>query len=91
MAPRPDGSAFDRVLTGIPLWLLSSYLEDLGGRPREPGRLDGEGWTAELTQVEDYQIGSLRVGRVRVRLLGNDAALSPVREAFEKRLVRGGG
>jgi hypothetical protein len=26
-----------------------------------------------------------------VRLLGNDAALSPVREAFEKRLVRGGG
>jgi hypothetical protein len=91
MAPGPDEAAFDRVLTGIPLWLLSSYLEALGGRPGQPGRLDGEGWSAELTQVEDYQIGSLRVGRVRVRLLGDDEALSPIRQAFEKRLVRGGG
>jgi Domain of unknown function (DUF1952) len=83
--------AFDRVLTGIPLWLLRRYLEDLGGRPRGDGRLEGAGWSAEPAQAEDRQVGSLRVGQVRVRLRGEGDAFVAALAAFEKRLVRGGG
>ncbi len=87
-----DGKpAFDRVLTGIPLWLLRRYLEDLGGRPQGDGRLEGDGWSAELAQVEDRQVGSLRVGQVRVQLWGHGDAFDAALAAFEKRLVRGGG
>ena len=86
----------ERVIRGIPLWLVRSYLEDLGARPtgaptREHVSLAADGWTATLEQVEDFQIGSLRVGQVRLTLAGEDDALRPMLAALEKRLFRGGG
>ena len=86
----------ERVIRGIPLWLVRGYLEDLGARPtgettREHVTLAADGWTATLEQVEDFQIGSLRVGQVRLTLTGEDAALRPMLAALEKRLFRGGG
>ncbi len=86
----------ERVIRGIPLWLVRGYLEDLGARPigeptRERITLTANAWTAKLEQVEDFQIGSLRVGQVRLGLTGEDAALRPMLAALEKRLFRGGG
>jgi len=83
--------AFERVVTGVPLWLLRAYLEELGGQPGADGLLRGDGWQARLTQVEDYQIGSLRVGQVRLDLDGEAEAVGRVRRALEPRLMRAGG
>ncbi len=84
-------AAFERVVTGVPLWLLRAYLEELGGWPGADGLLRGDGWHARLTQVEDYQIGSLRVGQVRLELDGEVEAVGRVRQALEPRLMRAGG
>jgi len=86
----------ERVIRGIPLWLVRGYLEDLGAGPineptRERATLAADTWTATLEQVEDFRIGSLRVGQVRLTLTGEDAALRPMLAALEKRLFRGGG
>ena len=86
----------ERVIRGIPLWLVRGYLKDLGARPTgeptpERVSLTVDGWTATLEQVEDFQVGSLRVGQVRLSLTGDDAALRPMLAALEKRLFRGGG
>ena len=83
--------AFECVVTGVPLWLLRAYLEELGGRPGADGLLRGDGWQARLTQVEVYQIGSLRVGQVRLELDGQVEAVDRVRQALEPRLMRAGG
>lgn len=88
-----DGTApprFSVTVTAIPIWLLREYLEELGGASRD-GAIHGDGWVARLTQIDDYQIGSLRVGRVRLDLDGNAEVVEAIRPAIEKRLVRGGG
>ena len=51
----------------------------------------GDGWTARLTQVDDYVIGSLRVGRVRMILDGDKERVDALRPLLDKMLVRGGG
>jgi hypothetical protein len=85
------------VLRGIPRWLLRRYLEDLGGRAEaeyglsEEDRLHGDGWTVTLVQIEDYRIGSLSSGQVRVTVTGEPAAVTALLEALEPRLFRGGG
>jgi hypothetical protein len=86
----------ERVIRGIPIWLVRGYLEDLGARPSSPATqervaLAADAWGALLEQVEDFQIGSLRVGQVRLSLTGDDTILRPMLAALEKRLFRGGG
>ena len=85
------------MLRGIPRWLLRTYLEDLGGQTEteygltEEDRLHGDGWTATLLQIEDYRIGSLSSGQVRVTVTGEPGAVAVLLEALEPRLFRGGG
>ena len=87
----------ERVLRGIPRWLLRGYLEDLGGHASAPygvteeDRLEGDGWTATLVQLEDYRIGSLSSGQVRLELTGARVAVDALIAALEPRLFRGGG
>jgi hypothetical protein len=82
---------FEATLNGLPLWLLREYLESLGGQTAGDGSVIGDGWQARLTQVEDYQIGSLRVGRVRLELVGNPAAVEQTRKALQPKMIRAGG
>jgi molybdopterin synthase sulfur carrier subunit len=83
--------SFEVTVTAVPLWLLRSYLEELGGWRSGERAVQGDGWLARLEQVEDHQVGSLRVGRVRIALEGSPAALAALQPALEKRLIRGGG
>jgi hypothetical protein len=95
----------ERELRGIPRWLVRGYIEQLGGRgpspqpsPRGRGSPDsdedvlvGEGWTARLILMEDYRIGSLRSGQVRLEVRGEVGAVEAMLTALEPRLFRGGG
>ncbi len=81
----------EREIRAIPLWLLCEYLEQLGGRVASDGWLYGAGWAARLTQIDDYQIGSLRVGQVRLAVRGDAEAVARLQAALEPQLQRAGG
>lgn len=76
---------------GIPLWLLREYLEELGGRAVGDSVVEGDGWRAELTTLPPRQIGSLRVGRVELRLTGEPEALAALRPGLDRKTLRAGG
>ena len=81
---------YEREVRGIPLWLLQEYLEAEGGEAQESGEILGDGWAARLTQLEDYQIGSLRVGQVRIEIAGEAGPMAHLERVMEKKLIRGG-
>ena len=78
------------IQRGIPLKLFKDYLIDLGGSLAEDGRVEGSGWQARLDRVEDFQIGSLRVGQVHVEFEGQPEALDALLPQLEKKLLRAG-
>ena len=84
-------AAFEQEIRAIPLWLLREYLKELGARPARSGELRGEGWSARLARIEDYRIGSLCVGQVRMELNGDEETIERVRRALEPKLRRAGG
>jgi len=85
-------AAFEREVAGIPLWLMRDYLVDEGGTADGDGpTVRGEGWTVRLTPLSPHRIGSLAVGRLRVELDGEPAALARMRAVLEKKLLRAGG
>jgi hypothetical protein len=92
----------ERVLRGIPRWLLVEYLEDLGGLVVETDRDDGsaedeedlvagDGWLAHLTQIDDYRVGSLSSGQVRLVVTGDPDEVRGMLSRLAPRLFRGGG
>ena len=81
----------EREVRGIPLWLIREYLVELGGRPLGEDAADGEGWTAGLEQIEDFQIGALKVGQVRLTLEGDEATISALNLQMDDKLLRAGG
>lgn len=76
---------------GIPLWLLREYLEELGGTAVSDTEVQGEGWHATLTKLPPREIGSLRVGRVELRLEGDEEALAELRPGLDRKTLRAGG
>ena len=83
--------AFEFTVSGIPLWLMREYLVELGGQQVADDAVSGEGWQAQLAKAEDFQLGSLRVGRVHLQVHGDAEAIHKLRPALEKKLIRGGG
>ena len=79
-----------RELRGIPLWLLQEYLVELGGEAVDHQVL-GAGWKASLQQLEDYRLGSIRVGQVRLEIRADTAAFELLKPHLEKKLLRAGG
>ncbi len=80
-----------REVRGIPLWLLREYLVELGGKAGFDQSVAGEGWRVDLVQIEDYTIGSLSVGQVRLEFSGDADAVARIQELLEPKLVRAGG
>ena len=82
----------EHTITGVPLWLLRDYLVDAGGTTAGERRVAGDGWKATLSDAPDHVVGSLRVGRVRLVLKGDDdEAVARAWAALEPRLLRAGG
>lgn len=87
-------AVYSRQVRGIPLWLLRDYMLEIEGeKSRADGdtRVIGDGWTLDLTQLEDFAIGSLRVGEIRVELDGDPDAVARVLPFLEQKLIRAGG
>ena len=79
-------------MRAVPLWLLREYLVELGGQAESEYSVVGAGWRASLTQLDDFRIGSLRVGEVEVRVVGKPAALERLAATLDRKLAtRGGG
>jgi hypothetical protein len=80
-----------REVRGIPLWLMHAYLVEAGGASDGANRVTGDGWEVTLTQLEDFRIGSLIVGQIRVELQGTPAGIAQILPELEKKLLRAGG
>jgi hypothetical protein len=91
----------ERVLRGIPRWLLVDYLEELGGTAvetddhavvgPEEDLVAGDGWQARLTQMEDFKVGALSSGQVRLQVTGDPDEVRGMLSRLAPRLFRGGG
>jgi hypothetical protein len=79
-----------REIRGIPLWLLREYLEEIGGTADGEFRVIGEDWVVTLTQMEPFQIGSLRVGQVFFEMEAEPDVLTRVQSLLEKKTMRAG-
>ena len=79
------------AIRAIPLWLLREYLVDLGGQVQPDGHVVGDGWWVRLTRLADFQLGSLRVGEVRMEMTGTAETLDQLERAMWPKLLRGGG
>lgn len=80
-----------RDVHGVPVWLLREYLTELGGEIVDDQRIIGDGWKADFHKIEDYQIGSIVIGRVRLVLHGEEAKLEMLLPKLDVKLMRGGG
>ncbi len=79
------------LLTGLPRWLVEDYLADLGAVRQADEWVHPQGWRAKVEPAPDYQIGSLRVGQVWLRLHGEAQAVQSAWEALKPKLLRAGG
>lgn len=82
--------ATETQLHAIPLWLLREYLEEVGGQAVADDMVVGNGWQAKLEKQPPRQVGSLRVGIVKITLEGSPAALAEMLPELEKRTMRAG-
>jgi hypothetical protein len=80
-----------RDVHGVPLWLLQEYLIELGGELKGDQHVVGHGWNADFYKIENYKIGSIVIGRVRLELRGEDLILEKLVPKLEIKLMRGGG
>ena len=81
----------ERAITGLPTWRLQEYLVELGATTTADGWLVGEHWQARLTPLDDYTVGVVRVGQVRLELRGASPTVAAVWQALAPKLLRAGG
>ncbi len=81
----------ERIIAGIPAWLMGEYLQKVGMIDEGNGRYTTPAITAHVKQIEDHQIASLRVGQIRFLLEGEETAVETLKTALERKLLRGGG
>jgi hypothetical protein len=84
-----------REFRGISKRLAANYLENLGGdRSDEAGsRIEGDGWSAELTErkVNPIPGANITLNEVRVEFSGDEESLRPLIDQFAQKAMRAGG
>ena len=78
-------------LRSMPVWLLVEYLKEIGGQPDDFGGYCGEGWSATIEKMENFTIGSLSVGQVRLIFKGESGAVNLTLPMLEEKMMRAGG
>ena len=80
-----------RDICGVPLWLMQEYLLEMDGTLVEEGVVEGDGWKVRLTRIEDFQVGSLCVGQIRLEMSGDPEGFARLKTMIEPKLLRAGG
>ena len=80
-----------REMRGIPLWLLSEYLQEMGGTLVNEHQIQAEGWCVRLTRMEPFRLGSLEVGQTRLDIEVEDHLADEFMSQFAKKTLRAGG
>lgn len=82
-----------REFRAISQRLAVQYLESLGGErvDEEGSRVEGDRWSAELSERNVNPVGSITLNEVTVDFEGDEQALQPVIEQFEQKAIRAGG
>jgi hypothetical protein len=70
---------------------MREYLVEMDGQAQGDNRVSGNGWEAHFERVEDYKIGSLVIGRVQLKITGDEEALAALEPVLNLKLIRGGG
>ncbi len=76
---------------GLPLRLAEEYLQELGGQLVSEGRVEGPGWVVQIHKIEDFKLGSIRLGNLRLNLEADSEVMEAFLHALEQKLRRGGG
>ncbi len=84
-------AVIERQVHGVPVWLMREYLVEMGGQAQGDNRVIGNEWEAHFERVEDYKIGSLAIGRVRLEITGDEETLAALEPVLNLKLMRGGG
>ncbi len=80
-----------REMRGIPFFLLVEYLEEMGGKSVSDERVQGPGWSVELSRMEPFRIGSLEIGQTRLEIQIEDHAVDEFIQVFGQKTLRAGG
>ena len=80
-----------REVRGIPLWLVKAYLIEIGGAELELNVVQGQGWKVQIQQMADFQVGSIRVGQVRLDLEAEPEIYPALTAALDMKFLRAGG
>lgn len=80
-----------RQFRGISKRLAAQYLEGLGGEQVTDDRIEGDGWSADLSAETVSVVASIELSEVTVDFEGEAETLEPIIEAFERKAIRAGG
>ncbi len=70
---------------------MELYLQEVGCEREGAEWSHVEGWRARLDLLEDYCIGALRVGQLRITLIGTEQAVQRGWRSLSPKLMRAGG
>jgi hypothetical protein len=76
---------------GMPLRLVQEYLQELGGQITAEDQVAGPGWVVRVRKIEDFQLGSIRLGQLHLKLEADAPVMETFLPALERKLQRGGG
>lgn len=80
-----------RSYRGISLRAAIHYLEGLGGNQVGETKVEGDGWTADLS-TDTVGIGpTLTLTEISVEFEGDSEQLDPLVDAFSQKAMRAGG
>jgi Domain of unknown function (DUF1952) len=80
-----------REINAVPIWLLREYLVELGGQADGDNLVKANNWEAYFYKIDDFKLGSIVVGRVRMEITGDEADLQVLAPQLDMKLMRGGG
>ena len=79
-----------REMRRIPFFLLREYLEELGGKAVTENRVEGSGWSVQLTRMEPFRLGSLSVGQTCLEIEIEENQADEFMERFSMKTLRAG-
>jgi len=81
----------ERLMCGIPFFLLVEYLEEMGGTVIGEGHVQGTGWQVWVSRAEPFRLGSLVIGQNQLEIEIEDHLADDFMERFSQKTMRAGG